>query len=404
MLRALSSLETDDHFRRRSRWTTAKRLTSLLNVILILSDSQYKGWQPEKDDLLDIQMGLLYFTDKYGRLSLKEAQWLEEEGEVGSDSHGPSSFENTPSPQSVPSVERSTSGSSSTHPSAESPSSTEGDAPIRTSLKATAVGGITQPAAHKPWPVPRPNKAAGPPESAGRTAAQPGIVPGKTRGLGGPPQPDERFFNNPLNLRTIMTGTGDGYRSPEPPSRLDTLSPLHHLHKGYPILGGNLTVPGQSSLGMTAERLGTSTVTQPIATQPPPNDPDPGIGHRYGPPPPSSNSLVLPVELMAYNDLMMDIGAAQYLGTEIQESGPPPFAHPPVPMNDGWGDNDSGSSTSGYRGPGPFCNVMHESPQTVPSFGYPQQGQQYCGGHAPAQQTHANYGGRLPTGGIVDYK
>lgn len=42
-----------------------------------------------------------------------------------------------------------------------------------------------------------------------------------TTGRGGP-QP---------NLRAVVTGTGDEYRSPESPSGLDTLSPLHYLHR-----------------------------------------------------------------------------------------------------------------------------------------------------------------------------
>ena len=364
-------------------------------MILILSDSQYKGWQPEKDDLLDIQMGQLYFVDRYGRLSLKEARWLEEEG---TDSHSSTSFENTPLPQLVPSMKRSTSGPSSIYPSAESPESIGEVTAIRSGSNATAVDEVTRLASPKPEPAPGQSNDGESLESGRLAAAQPGPTPGKSGGLGGPPPPDGRFFNNPLNLRTIMTGTGDGYRSPEPVSRLGTLSPLHHLHKDRPILGGG-------SLGMATERPRPSfSAPQAIATQPP-NGPGFGAEYGHGLPPPLSTSSVLPPELTAYNDLMMDIGTAQYLGTEVREPGPPPFVYPPVPTNDGGSASDSGLSINGYQRQGVSYHVVHGSPQTMPSFGYHQQGQPYRGvDHISAQQMDTNCGAQWPTGGITDYR
>ena len=314
------------------------------------------------------------------------------------DSHSSMSSENTFSPQSVPSVERSTSGSSSIYPSAGSPRSTEGVAPVRTSSKITAIDKATQLAPPGPEPIPGPSKAVGPLETTGPTAVQPGLIPGKPGGLNGPPPPDRRFFNNPLTIRTIMTGTGDGYRSPEPPSRLGSLSPLHHAHKDRPIM------PGLEQSGMVTERFGQSSGPQPVATQST-NDPGLRTEPRYGPPPPSSNSSVLPVELMAYNDLMVNIGTAQYLGTEMREPGPPPFAHPPMLVNDCGGVSAPGPSTNGYQWQDFSNSAMHESPQMVSSFEYPLQGQPYReAGQASTQQTPAGCGGQWPTRGITDYK
>ena len=314
------------------------------------------------------------------------------------DSHSSMSFENTSPPQSVPSVEGFISGSSSIYPSAESPSSTEGVAPIRTSLKTTAIDEATKLAPPGPGPTPGQSKAVGPPESTGPTAVQPGLIPGKPGGLSGPPPPDGRFFNNPLTIRTIMTGTGDGYRSPEPPSRLGSLSPVHHAHKDRPI------IPGLDQSGMVTERFGQSSGPQPVTTKST-NDPSLRTEPRHGPPPPSSNSSVLPVELMAYNDLMVNIGTAQYLGTEMREPGPPPFAHPPILVNDGGGVSAPGPSTNGYQWQDSSNSGMHESPPMASSFGYPLQGQSYREvGQASTQQTPAGCGGQWPTRGITDYK
>ena len=323
-----------------------------------------------------------------------------------SDSYNRTSLENVPSPRSAPSVERSKPDSSSIYPSAESPGSIEGITSTWTSSKTTEADGVTQLAPPKPERIPGPGKVAGSLEPPGPTSVQQGSVPGKSGGLGGPPPSDGRFFSNPLNLRTITTGTGDGYRSPGPPSRLDTISPLHHTYRDRLMVGDGLTVPGlnQSLSEMATERFRPPHAPQQVATQPP-NDPGLGTEHRYGQLPPPSDSSVLPAELMAYNDLMVDIGTARYLGKEMREPGPSPFAHPPMSTNSGRDASGSGLSTNGYQRQGFPHSAMHEPPQTVLPFGYPQQGQPYCGvGHPSAQQTHVNYGGQRPTGGIMDYR
>lgn len=364
----------------------------MLGTILILSDSQYKGWQPGRDDLFDIQRGLLFFVDKYGERSSEEAQ---NSDEGGSDSYHSTSFENTPSLQSVLSVERSTSGSSSVYPSAESSDGIEEVTPTRTRLDTTADGGITRAAPTNPESVPRQNGAVEPLESAGPAVIRPGPVPGKPGD--GPPPPDGRFFSDPLNLRTIMTGTGDGYRSPEPPSRRNAFSPPRH----HQTLGGSLPVSRLNPPEMAAPSF---SVPQPVMTQPP-NEPGLGTGQGYGSLPPLSSSLVLPVELMVYNDLMVDIGTAQYLGVEMQGPGPSPFAHPPMPAHDGRGVDGFGSHANGYRWEDPSHRVTNEPPQVVPSFWYAQQDRPYHGvDHAPARQAYAGNEGQWPANGIVDYK
>jgi len=345
--------------------------------------------------LIDIQRGLLYFVDKHGSLSEEEAQWFEEEegeGAEGSDSYGSTSFENTPSLHSVPSLERSASGSSSIiYASAESSDGIEEVTPTRARSNVTADDEITRLAPPKPKSVPGASGAIGPSESAGQAAVRPGFVPGKPRGLGAPPPPDGRFFNNPLNLRTIMTGAGDGYRSPEPQSRRDALSPPRHCP----------TMNGLNPSGTAAEQSQPPfSVPQPVVTQPP-NDP---VGrwmeHGYGLPPPPSSSLVLPVELMAYNDLMVDIGTAQYLGAGMR----PPFAHPPMPANGGRGANDFSSNVNGHQREDFPQRVAHEPPQVVPPFWHPQQDRPHRGvDYASAQQTHAGHEGQWPVSGTVDY-
>lgn len=345
-------------------------------------------------------MSLAYFVDKHGKLSLKEDLRFEgEEGEEErTETHG--SFENAPSLQSVPSIERPTSGSSSTYPPVESPSGTKEATQIQKNLNTTGVDEVARLAPSEPEPIPGPSTAMGPSNSAGSAAAQPALVSGKPGGPGGPPPSDGRFFNDPLNLRTIMTGTSDGYRSPEPPSRLDTLSPLRHLHNNRTMPGGGPT--GLNPSGVATERLRPSfSVPQPVGTQPP-KDPGPSMEHGYGPPPPSSSSSVLPVELMVYNDLMMDIGTAQYLGAEKRE----PVLYSPRPANDGGGINGFGFNANRYqRQEVSSYHVVYEPPQTVSSFGYPQPGQPSCGvGLMPAQQMHSNFGGQRPPGGMTDYK
>jgi len=335
-------------------------------------------------------------VDEYGQFSSEEARWFEEEAEE-SDPYDSTSLENTPSIRSVPSMGRSTSGSSSIYPSAESSDGVEGVTSTRTYSNTTMDDEVTRLAPPKPESVPGLSGAVGPLESAGPVTVRPGLIPERSGGIGGPPPPDGRFFNNPLNLRTIMTGTGDGYRSPEPPSRRDTLSPRRH-----PGLDGGPPVSGLNPSEIAAEQLRqSSSVPQPAVTQPP----DLGMDGGYGAPPVSSSSLVLPVELMVYNDLMVDIGTAQYLGAEMREPGPPPFAYPPMPVNGGRGVNGFGSNTNGYRWEDFPRHATHEPPQTVPSVWYPQQDQPYRGGdHTSAQHAHTGYEGQWPTSGIVDYK
>jgi len=372
------------------RWTTAKQLTSVLSAILALSDSWYKGWQPEMDDLLDIQRGQLYFVDKYGKWSSEEVQSSDEE----SDSSDSTSFENTRSLQSVPSLECSTSGSSSVYPSAESSDDTDGATPTRTPLNTTADGGITRVAPKKPEPVPQQNGAVEPLESSGPAANRPGLILGKLGG--GPSPPDGRFFTNPLDLRTITTGTGDGYRSPEPPPLWNTFSPPRR----HSALGG-LPVSGLNSWEMAVPPF---SVSQPVVIQPP-NDPGLGMERGCGPLPPSPSLFVLPVELMVYNDLMVDIGTAPFLGAEMQEPGPPPLTQSPMPARGGRGVTDFGLCTNGYGWEGFAQGVTSEPPQTVPSFWYPRQDQPYPREDpVSAQQTYTGNEGQWPTNGIVDYK
>jgi hypothetical protein len=326
-------------------------LIGVLNAILILSDSKYEGWQPGKKDLLDIQMGLLCFVDKYGRRSLKEVQWFEEDEEGEADSCRSTSVENTPSPQSVPSVERSISGSSSNDPSAGSPDSAEEAASNRASPSTSAVNEDVS------------------------ASVQPGFILGTS---GGPPPPGGRFFNNPANIRTLMTGSGDGYRSPEPPSRIDILPPLRERA----MAGGDPRNSGFHQSGMVTERTGQSFS----------DSPGPGMEHGCGSQPPLSSSLVLPAELMVYNELMMDISTGQYLGAEMQELVTRPFIHPSVSANDDGGVNGFGADGNPWQG------MVHEPWEGISSFGYPQPCQP---DHTSGPQTGGNFG---PTGGTIDYK
>lgn len=375
-------------------WTTGKRLIGVLSVALILSDSQYKGWQPGKEDLLDIQSGLVCFIDKYGKLSLKEGQWSEDE-ERGTDSYPPTSFENTPSPQSVPSVERSMSESSSGDPSDWSIGSTEEAAPTRISLHTAAAKEVSQPTPSQPVPmrVTEPSTAAVP------ATVQPGLFP---RGPGGLPQPEGRFFNNPANIRTLVTGSGDGYRSPVPPSRAETLFPLYHMHRERVTPGVRPTNPGFDLSGMAAESTGPSFSAQWADVTQTTNSPGLGTDYGCGPWPPLSSSSVLPAELMAYNDLMMDIGIGQYLGTGVRDLEPPPFIHPSTTTNESGGVNDFGMN--GHQWQDTSQHMMRELPQTVSSLGYPQpSGPDHEGGHTSGQQAGASFGGQWPSGGITDY-
>lgn len=165
-------------------------------------------------------------------------------------------------------------------------------------------------------------------------------------------------------------------------------------------MGGSPPVSGLNPPEMT---IPSFSVPQPVMTHLH-SGPDLGMERGYGPSPPSSSSLVLPVELMVYNDLMVDIGTAHYLGAALREPGPPPFAHTPMPAHDGRGVGDSGSRTNGYRWEDSSYRVTNEPPQAVPSFWYAQQDQPYRGvDHAPARQAYAGNEGQWPASGIVDY-
>lgn len=360
-------------------WTTGKRLIGVLNACLILSDSKYEGWQPEREDLIDIESGLLCFVDKDGKVSLKEGQEGEERE---TDSHRSTSFENTPSPWSVPSVERSTSGSSSSDLPAGSPDSSEGAAKTQMNLGTAAANEVIQPG-------PGPMQITEQLKSAVPAAVQP---PGTSGGQSGPPPQEGRFFNNPMNIRTLMTGSGDGYRSPEPSCRLDTLSPLHHTYTERTMSSPMISGFDLSGTGTAAERTGPSTFSahQPAVIQPPNN---PGPGMEYGYEALLSSSSVLPAELMVYNDLMMDLGTGQYLGNEAEGPGPLPFTHPSV-------DGDTG--INGYQWQG---MSQHIPQQEISTFGYPQPGQPHHGvNQASEQQAGTSFGGQWPTRGIVDYR
>jgi len=198
-----------------------------------------------------------------------------------------------------------------------------------------------------------------------------------------------------------MTGSGDGYRSPEPPSRLATISPFYSLHRERESLGGPSN-SGYNPSGVTMERPGPSFSAQQPATTQSPNSPGFGTGLGCGRLPALSNSSVLPVELMVYNDLMMDIGTAQYLGAELQPLGPPPFVRPTMSTNGGGGVDPFGSNINAYQWQGASQNV-HGLPQTTPPFGYPQPGQPH-GMQATAQQIGTSFGGQWPIGSITDYE
>lgn len=355
----------------------------MLNAALILSDTRYEGWQPGKEDLIDIQLGLLCFVDKYGRPSLKEGQWFEEDEERGTDSNRSTSSENTPSPRSVPSVERTVSESSSNDLSDGSPGSIEEAA--RTSLNTAAANEATRPA---PGPI-------GMTEAATPANVQPGnFISGTSGGPSGPP-PEGRFFHNPVNLRTLMTGSGDGYRSPEPATRLDAIFPHHHTDRERAVHGGSSTNSGFHPSGMATERTGPSfSAQQPAVTQS--HSAGPGMGHGHGPRPLMSNSLVLPAELMVYNELMMDIGTGQYLGAEMGNLGLPPFIG---------GGGINGLGTNGHQWQGISQNLVHEPPQAISSFGYPQPSQPHHGvDRTSGQQTGVTFGGQWHTGGTIDYR
>jgi len=116
--------------------------------------------------------------------------------------------------------------------------------------------------------------------------------------------------------------------------------------------------------------------------------------------PPLSTSSVLPAELMVYNDLVMDIGTAQYLDSEMRESAPPALLSLSVPTDGGGGTNATGSSTNGY----PWQGVPHEPPRTISSFEYPRPGQtSYGADRTSAQQADTNFEGEWPPGGITDF-
>ena len=349
---------------------------------------------------------MLCFVDKYGRFTLKEARWFDDDEETEADFYDSTSFENTPSPQSVPSVERSASGSSSNDPSAWSPGSVEDVAPMRFHTNTVLANEVPRLAPSEPKPGlgsingVEPLKASAPTQSDSISE-----TPG---GSSGPPPQGGRFFSNPTNLRTLMTGSGDGYRSPEPPSCLDTLSPLYSrsLHRQGPAPGGGSTSSRLNPQGTSVKQSGPSfSAQQPVMTRSP-NGPGFNAGYGYGLPPASPSSSVLPAELMVYNDLMMDIGTAQYLGSEMQDLRSPPFAHPSMLTNSNEGANGFGSSADGYQWPGASQHVMmHGAPQPTLSFDFSQSGQSHHGvAQTSAQRGGTNSGEQWPAGGVTDYE
>jgi hypothetical protein len=352
--------------------------------------------------LVDIEMGMLCFVDKYGRFSLKEAQWSEDDEERGTDSYGSASFENTPSPPLIPSVERSISGSSSNDLSVGSPGSLEEVISTRAGPSATKINEASRPAPSKREPGPGPGKIMEPTKSPAPGIAQSSFIPGISTGT---PPPKGRFFNNPVNLRTLMTGSGDGYRSPEPPSRSDTFSPLH-IPREPQTFGGGPTNPRPHLPGAGTGQPGPTFYTQPapLATQSSSN-PGLGMGYGYGSLPPSSRSSVLPPELVAYNDLMVDIGIAQYLGTGMRDVGSPPSVHPSMPPGYGGGTDSFGSNVNGDRLEGFSQHTTDELLQTISPFEHSQLGQLHVvADHASAQRAGSGFEGQWPTGGTVDYK
>jgi hypothetical protein len=108
---------------------------------------------------------------------------------------------------------------------------------------------------------------------------------------------------------------------------------------------------------------------------------------------------------MAYNDLMVDIGTAQYLGTEMQDVGSPPSVHPFMPPNYGGGTDSFGSNVDGYQWKGFSQQTTDELLQSISSFGHSQPGQLHdVADHTSAQRAGAGFGGQWPNGAIVDYK
>ena len=312
-------------------------LTDFLDAILIVSDSQYEGWRPEKDDLDEFQMRMNCFVDRYGNRSLGRRQRPEEDEDKGSDSYGSTSLENTPSPLSIPLVGRSTFGSSSNFVPTGSASSDE-DVPIRMTQRSTTVNEVTQATPSKPEPVP---KMVEPLESAAPT----------TVGVGG------ELTDSGIHLpETAMEPPGPSFTAPQLATTLPASGP------GF----------------------------------------DPELG--YGQLPPLASSSVLPAELMVYNDLIMDIGTAQYLGTGVQDLGSHQFAYPTISAN---GDSgDFGWSSNGYQWEGISEPVIHRPTSTMPStFGYHQPGPQHCGANQfSAEQNDVDLVGQWSPGGIRNYK
>lgn len=335
-------------------------------------------------------MGMFCFVDRHGKRSLRDAWRSEEDEETESNSYGSTSFENTPSSPSIPSVERSISGSSSSHLSPVSPSSVEEAIPTRIDQSPIMVGEITQTTPSEPGAIPGPENTTGSFEPSAPMDVGSSFIPG------GPP--DGRFFNNPVSIRTLMTGSGDGYRSPEPPSRLQSLYPLHHLRRESTRADGGPTNSG-SRLPETATDWPGPSLTATLPTRGLGFDPERG----YGQLPPLQNSSVLPAELMVYNDLMVDISTAQYLGTWMQDLGAPPFAHPTMSANSGGGDFDL--SSNWYQLESVSQPVIHEPPSMMRSVGCPSPGSQCRGvNQSFAGQAGTGFGGQRSPGGIRDYK
>lgn len=295
-------------------------------------------------------------------------------------------------------MERSVSESSSNDPSAGSLGSVE-------SLNPSATSEITRPAPPKSEPGPEPMRITEPLGAAVPASFQPGLISRTSGEPGSAPPPEGKFFNNPANIRTLITGSGDGYRSPEPPYRLDILPLLHHRHKEREMAHGNSTNYGFHPSGMATERTEPPFSTQQAVVSQPQNGPGSGMDYGYGSLPALSSSLVLPAELMVYNDLMMNISTGQYLGAGIQDLGPPPFTHPPAPMNPGGGftglvANDVNQWQGISRG-----IVAPEPSERNSPFGYPQPFQPHYGlDRNSGQQMGTSFVGQWPTGGTIDYK
>ena len=188
---------------------------------------------------------------------------------------------------------------------------------------------------------------------------------------------------------------------PAIPTAIGPSSSLHHLHEERPTVGGGPTNSGILPETATEPPGPSFTAPQPTTTLPASGlSLDPELG--YGQLPPLASSSVLPAELMVYNDLMMDIGTAQYLGTGVQDLGSPQFAYPTVSANGNGGD--FGSSSNWYQLESVSQPVI-QLPSMMRSAGYPPPDSQYRGmNQSFPGQTGTGFGGQWSPGGIRDYE